>query len=289
VSRLAELREGVRLHPYVSLRAGGRARFFAEPSDRTGAAALVQWAEKEAIDWACLGGGTNVLFSDSGYDGLIVRTTALRGTAIDGTRVRAAAGEPLAALAWNACEQGLSGMEWACGIPGTVGGAVVMNAGTRDGEAVEVLAEVESVGADGVSRRLAADLRLGYRTSALLTRDLHEVVTAATFDLVPSTPERTLATARRILDERAQRLPRGATAGCTFRNPRDGLPAGALLDRAGCKKLRVGDVHVSGLHANFLINDGSENASDILELIEAMKSRVREAFGIELVEEIVIS
>jgi len=288
VKRPAELRENVRLHSFISLRVGGPARLFAEPGNPAAAAALVRWASERAVEWTCLGGGTNLLLSDSGYDGLVVRTMALRGEAIVGTRARAAAGESLSALAWRVCERGLSGLEWACGIPGTVGGAVVMNAGTRDGETAEVLVEVESVGVGRATRRPASDLRLGYRTSALLSRDLQEVITAATFDLAPSTPERTLATARQILDERARRLPHGATAGCTFRNPCDGLPAGALLDRAGCKGLRVGDVRVSSLHANFLINEGSENAADVLELIEAMKRRVKEAFGVELVEEIVI-
>jgi UDP-N-acetylenolpyruvoylglucosamine reductase len=114
------------------------------------------------------------------------------------------------------------------------------------------------------------------------------VIVEARFRLVESTPERTLAAAERYLSGRGERQPQGATAGCTFRNPPVGPPAGALLERAGCKGLRVGDARVSDRHANFIVNEGSQNASDVLELIEEMKRRVRDAFGVDLAEEIVV-
>ncbi|MFC2078140.1 UDP-N-acetylmuramate dehydrogenase [Candidatus Bipolaricaulota bacterium] len=284
-----DLKTDVPLHPLTSLRVGGKARFFAEPVEVAAVADLLRWTTATTVDWACLGGGTNVLVPDAGLKRLLIRTTALRGLSIDGNRVTAAAGEPLARVARLACEAGLSGLEWACGIPGTVGGAVVMNAGTREGETGDVLSDVTEVDEKGSTRRReAVELGLGYRRSAFLDGALRGVIVGASFELASSLPERTLSTVRRLLDERARRFPEGATAGCTFRNPLEGPTAGELLDRAGCKGLRVGDAHVSTVHANFIVNDGAENAADVLQLIEAMKARVKDVFGVELVEEIVV-
>lgn len=288
MTNIEEVRASVSLHVYTSLRVGGFAQFFTEPRDAPAASDALRWAEAEALEWTCLGGGTNILFSDTGYAGLVLRLTELRGVAIEGKRVTSASGELLSHVAKLACEAGLSGMEWAWGIPGTVGGAVAMNAGTREGETADILVDAESVSRTGATRRAARSLGFGYRESAFTRRDLHEVVTEATFELAASTSDRALAKAQMLLAERARRLPLGASAGCTFRNPPEGPTAGELLDRAGCKELRVGDAHVSDAHANFIINDGSENGADILELIESMKRRVKEAFGVDLVEEIVV-
>ena len=235
-----------------------------------------------------LGGGTNTLFSDEGFAGLVIRTNHVRGFSIGGSRITAAGGESFASVARTACEAGLSGLEWACGIPGAVGGAVAMNAGTREGDVAAILESVASASVDGVVKRSCHDLALGYRESAYRVGDLAEAVVEATFELVASTPERTRALAGRLLAEREAKFPSGATAGCTFRNPPEGPSAGELLDRAGCKGMRVGAARVSERHANFIVNEGERNAADILRLIDAMRDRVRAAFGIELVEELVI-
>jgi UDP-N-acetylmuramate dehydrogenase len=276
------------LHRHTSLRVGGPARFLAEPSDARILASSLRWVTAEGIEWVCLGAGTNVVFPDSGFPGVVVHAVGLRGIRIDGVRLAAAAGEPLSWAARLACEAGLSGMEWAWGIPGSVGGAVAMNAGAQGGETADALVDVETATADGLNRRRAHDLGFGYRRSMFLTEKPREVVTEATFELAVSTPERTVARARRLLAERGRKFPSGATAGCTFRNPPEGPSAGELLDKAGCKGLRVGSAWVSDVHANFIINDGSENAADVLELIEAMKRRVRDACGVGLIEEIVV-
>ena len=225
---------------------------------------------------------------DTGYRGLMIRTTSLRGISVEGVRVSAAAGEPLAHVARIACEAGLSGLEWAYGIPGTVGGAVVMNAGTGEGVMVEQLAHVTCADAERSVSRAARELGFGYRHSAFLDGAIRGIIVEATFDLIASARERTLTVAKRLLEERSRKVPKGASAGCTFRNPREGPPAGELLDRAGCKGLRIGDAYVSSRHANFIINDGSENAADVLKLMETMKARVMNAFGVALAEEIVV-
>ena len=278
----------VPLGPHTSLQVGGPARFYVCPTDGMQLAAAIAWSGANRVSHCVLGGGTNILFTDSGFDGLVVHTACLRGLRIDGVTLRAAAGEALSAVVWAACRAGLTGLEWAYGIPGTVGGAVVMNAGTEDGETAGVLQRVTVQGPSGEKRVPMATLALGYRTSALLTGDLSGVIIEVEFALHRDDPDACTARARRTMVERIDRLPAGASVGCIFRNPPEGPTAGQLLDRSGCKGLRVGGAYVSDEHANVIVNEGAENAGDVLELIERMKFRVRDAYGIDLHEEVVI-
>jgi len=274
------------LHRWTSLRVGGPAGYLVSPADAEDVVRTIQSACDVGNEWVGLGAGTNTLFLDEGYPGVVIRSGRLLGVTIRGRRLTAAAGEPLAHAVRLACEAGLSGLEWAAGIPGTVGGAVIMNAGSAGGEVTEVLLEATSASSKGLRRRPSEELSLGYRESAFHSGRLREFVTEATFELVPGSSERSLAKVRSLLAERTRKYPTGATAGSTFRNPRGGPTAGELLDRAGCKGMRVGAAHVAERHANFILNDSERNADDILRLIDAMKRRVFEAFGIELVEEI---
>ena len=278
----------VPIGPHTSLRVGGPACFYACPPNDSHLAAAIAWAAANRSRICALGGGTNILFPDSGFDGLILHTAQLRGLRLDGVTLRAAAGEPLSAAVWAACHAGLTGLEWACGIPGTVAGAVVMNAGTKDGETADVLQQVIVHGTSGAEVVPTAALAMGYRTSALLTGDLPGVISDVEFSLHSDDPKACIARAHRIMAERMDRLPAGASVGCIFRNPPQGQTAGQLLDRSGCKGLRVGVAFVSDQHANVILNEGSENASDVLELIEKMKSRVRTAYDVDLHEEVVI-
>jgi len=302
------VRERVALVDHTSLRVGGPARYYARPENREALVGALRWAREHDVPVAVLGGGTNLLFSDAGYPGLVLHTTGLRESNIRGERIEASAGASLSALAWRACRGGLSGMEWACGIPGTVGGAVVMNAGTRDGALGDCLVRAEVVcaaegggtgvdgaaeggveGGAGAPRPYSVDeLHLGYRTSAILRGGIRGVVARAEFRLKHESADVCTARAREILAGRMERLPSGASVGCIFRNPPTGPPAGELLDRAGCKGMREGDVYVSDRHANVLINGGSGSAGDVLRLIDRMKRTVRDRFGVELEEEVVI-
>jgi len=283
------VQEDVDLFPRTSIRVGGPARFFAEPESIEGASDVITWAEQIEIPVVTLGAGTNVVFGDEGYPGLVLSTRELRGMRIDGIRLTAASGEPLSCVAWSACEAGLSGVEWACGIPGSIGGAVVMNAGARGSDMADVLTSVEVLSDEGVIEEIPAEsLRLGYRTSALLTGALRGAVVEATLELRRDDPARCLERARMTIEERLRRLPVGASAGSIFRNPKAGPTAGELLDRAGCKGLKIGRARVSEKHANIIVNEGTNNASDVLALIRQMKQRVKDTFGVELVAEVVI-
>ena len=283
------LRRDVALHPFVSLRVGGPAQFLAEPAGANALGSLLRWARQNDCPCVILGAGSNVVFPDSGFTGLVIRMTGLRGRLVEGTHIHVAAGERLAEVAWWAARRGLSGIEWACGIPGSVGGAVVMNAGTRDGDMADVLISVEALGDQRSIEKLPAEsLRLGYRTSAILTGDLRRVIVGATFALQRDDPARCLERARTTIEERLRRLPVGASAGCIFRNPASGPTAGEFLDRAGCKGMSVGQARVSTKHANVIVNEGVDNAGDVIALIERMQRRVLETFGVELCQEVVI-
>ena len=283
-----EIVHGRPLSRVTSLRVGGPARALARPTCPEGFRRLLAEAKRHNRRWIVLGGGTNVLFPDAGFDGLVLHTVDLRGRSAEGELVRAAAGERLAEIAWWATRQGLSGLEWACGIPGTIGGAVAMNAGAHDGDVAGILASVDVLLPDGTCETMpAATLRLGYRTSALREDPTVGVVLGATFELLRGTPSVCQARARAGIAERLTRLPLGASAGSVFANPSSGPTAGRLLDAAGCKGMRVGAAVVSTRHANVIVNEGSDNAGDVIALIDRMKQRVLAASGIELREEIV--
>ncbi|MBU0595352.1 UDP-N-acetylmuramate dehydrogenase [Candidatus Bipolaricaulota bacterium] len=276
------------LADHTSIRAGGPARYYCRPADLGALGCAIRWAEERGLPVVALGGGSNVIFHDSGYPGLVLHTTGLRGVAVEREHVTAASGERLSSVAWSACRSGLSGLEWACGIPGTVGGAVVMNAGTREGGIADVLRHVSVLDSRDRKEFTAADLDLGYRTSALLTGRETGIIVEAEFALRSADADACLNRARELLEGRLARLPVGASAGCIFRNPEIGPRAGELLDRAGCKGMRHGDARVSEIHANFIVNDGRNNAADVFGLIERMKAAVRDAYGIELQEEVVV-
>jgi len=275
------------LGTHTSLHIGGPARYYACPRNRAQLRALVDWSRTNHTPYCILGGGTNTLFTDSGFDGLVIHTTCLRGLQITGVRLQAAAGEMLAAAVSAACQAGLAGLEWASGIPGTVGGAVVMNAGVHEGEVADVLDAVTLLDPNGEVRVSKAALAMGYRTSALLTGELEGIITDVELILRHDDPATCAARARKIMTDRLKRQPTGASAGCVFKNPPTAPTAGQLLDQAGCRGLRSGDAVVSSLHANFIINEGADNAEDVLALIDQMRARVREMAGVELELEIV--
>jgi UDP-N-acetylmuramate dehydrogenase len=282
------LERDVPLWAHTSLRIGGPARFYARPTNVDELHAALRWARDRGLSYVVLGRGSNVIFPDSGFSGLVVHTSGLRGRRVEGASLRAAAGERLADVAWPTTKLGLSGIEWACGIPGTIGGAVAMNAGADGGDIAAVLVSADVLTDEGVVTIPADSLGLGYRTSALLSGGLPGIVVEATFELRRDDPRACLDRARSSIERRLRRLPVGASAGCIFRNPDTGPPAGELLERAGCKGLRVGRAVVSARHANVIVNEGVENARDVLELIDRMKERVLDAFGVELREEVVV-
>lgn len=274
------------LRRYTAWKIGGPADALLEPRSAEELIEAVEKARKHGIPVTVLGGGTNVLVRDGGIRGLTIRLAkSLRGVEIEGLRVTADAGVLYPALANATAARGLAGLEFATGIPGTVGGAVYMNAGAYGGETKDVLtwADVYRPG-EGVVRMENEDLGFSYRRSALHGHP-DWVVLRASYELSPGDPEELKA---RIREFRAQRMsgsPNRPSCGSTFKRPPGDFP-GRVIEAAGLKGTRVGDVEVSTVHANYLVNLGDGTAEDALKLMELVRDTVRERLGVELEEEV---
>lgn len=278
--------EGVPLGPLTSWRIGGPCRAYAKPKTPEELTAIRREATRVGWPVFLLGGGTNLLISDDGYPGVVIRYSG-RGWQIDKRGdeaiVRAGAGASLSQLARQTATNGWSGLAWAEGIPGTVAGAAVGNAGAYGGDIASSIESLQIVHPDGLAEDWAPERMIyTYRSSTLKGRDpAGPAVVGVSFRLRRDDPKRLTAEVERIAAERQAKNPPGATAGSVFRNP-TGSAAGRLIDEAGCKGLRVGGAVVSEQHANYIINEGNATARDVVDLIEQVRSRVREASGVSL-------
>lgn len=279
-------REGVPLAPMTSWRIGGPARAFAEPGSPEELVTLRREAEQRGWPVFVIGGGSNILFSDEGYPGLVIRYADRKReieTRGDEAIVQVGARAPLARLARELSHEGWGGLEWAEGIPGTIAGAVVGNAGAYGGEIARVLDSIEVVHPDGTRESWpCARLEYGYRHSALKGKDpTGPVVVAARLRLHRDDPDRLTQEITRFAAERKAKTPSGSSCGSVFRNP-EGSSAGRLIEEAGCKGMRIGPAVVSAKHANYIVNEGGAKARDVLMLIDQVRARVRASCGIFL-------
>jgi len=275
---------------YTAMRVGGPADLLVVCESVDEVVRAVGLARSFGVDWRLLGGGCNVLVADSGVRGLVIVNRAARIKFDLATGVAwAEAGALLAVLAREAIECGLAGLEWAAGLPGTVGGAVVGNAGAFEGDVASMLRSATVLEPDGeVVERPAEWFEFEYRLSRIKRETMgnqRPVVLAATFDLQQEDPEALAARADEILEWRQTRHPAGATMGSTFKNP-PGSHAGYLIEQAGLRGYRVGGAQISELHGNFLMNTGDATAADVLALIEHARAEVKRQFGMELELEI---
>ncbi|MEW5924451.1 MAG: UDP-N-acetylmuramate dehydrogenase [Candidatus Zixiibacteriota bacterium] len=272
---------------------GGNARLFIEISSGDELSRLMKIVSRLEVPVFMLGGGSNVLVSDSGYDGLIIKNSISGLERID-NQIICGAGEELQKLVDFATRNGLSGLEFATGIWGTIGGAIYGNAGAYGGEVGNVLVSAEVVDRKGYIREEKADyFEFAYRWSKL--KKTAEFVTRAKIALKECNNEEIKGRVDEIMAMRRAKLPIGLhSAGCFFKNIPDKtqkfgkLSAGKLLEEVGVKKMRCGDARVFENHANILINNGSAHSDDIKKLADLMKSKVRQKFGIELQEEVIL-
>jgi len=281
------LSEHVPLAGHTTYRFGGPARYLvvAESVDDVVCAGL--FATEESLPILPLGRGSNVVVADSGFDGIVITTGAglSRLEVENGGVVAAGAGHPLPLLARETVKRGLGGLEFYTGIPGSVGGAVRMNAGCHGSDTAEwlVTASVVSLGTGSVTWRSVGDLRLSYRHSDL--RD-DEFVVSARYRTVPVDRARGEETIREITRWRRDNQPGGTlNAGSVFMNP-PGDHAGRLIDACGLKGLRIGGAEVSERHANFFVAHPGATAADVFLLVAEVRRRVAEGSGIDLVPEI---
>jgi UDP-N-acetylenolpyruvoylglucosamine reductase len=275
----------------TTVRAGGSADYFARPETEQQVIELLAWAEGESVPVGVVGSGSNLLVSDDGFHGLVMKLTgALTRVEREGTRITCGGGARLPSAAAKAAGWGLTGLEFGVNIPGTVGGAVRMNANAYGGELGRVLEQVTVCTPSGSEDRRPEDLGFRYRGSNLGDRD---VVALATFALAEANPADVKATMADMRRRRKEAQPSGIkTFGSTFMNPEDsradGRSAGQLLDAAGCRGLQVGGARLSPKHANFVENTGGATTSDILEVMAEARRKVHERFGVTLEAEVQI-
>jgi UDP-N-acetylenolpyruvoylglucosamine reductase len=273
----------------TTVRTGGGADWFARPGDERRLVELLAWAEGEGLAVGVVGSGSNLLVADEGFRGLALKLDGELATIErDGERLLCGGGARLPAAAARAAGWGLSGLEFGINIPGTVGGAVKMNANAYGGQLGEVLEWVDVCTAAGRDRRAPEQLGFAYRSSNLGAR---EIVARAAFLLAPGDPGTARATLAELRERRREAQPSGLkTFGSTFKNPDDeragGRTAGQLLEAAGCGGLRAGAARFSAKHANFVENTGGASTAEVLELMAEGRRRVHERFGVELEPEV---
>lgn len=279
------IRENESLAIHSTMRVGGNARLAAFPRDAEELRSLVSLAKAHGIRHIIVGNASNILFDDKGFDGLVIFTTAMRSIEWNGDTVTAACGASLTGLSAAATKKGLSGLEFAFGIPGTIGGAVYMNAGAYGSEISAVLTESTYLGSEEFLTRSAEEHRFGYRTS--IYRSTNDIILSATFRLTPDDPAEIAARAEQNMTSRRSKQPlEYPNAGSVFKRPEGAFP-GALIEKAGLKGLRVGGAEISEKHANFIVNRGGATASDVLKLVDTARREVYQKFGISLETEII--
>jgi UDP-N-acetylenolpyruvoylglucosamine reductase len=275
----------------TTVRAGGPADFFARPQSEGEVVELLAWAESEGLHVGVVGSGSNLLVSDEGFHGVVMKLAGqLTRVERDGTNIVCGGGARLPSAAAKAAGWGLTGLEFGVNIPGTVGGAVRMNANAYGGELGRVLESVTVCTPSGPEQRGPGELGFRYRGSNLGDR---EVVALAGFGLSEANPADVKATMADMRRRRKEAQPSGIkTFGSTFVNPEDaradGRSAGQLLDAAGCRGLQVGGARLSPKHANFVENTGGATTADILEVMAEARRRVHESFGVTLEPEVQI-
>ena len=282
----------VGLAPLTTFRLGGPASVLAEPDSVEELTSLLEAVRGAEVPWFILGGGSNVIFRDGGFKGVVLRLgrsfSKVSVTGGDGSEVlvEAGAAAPTAALVRLCRRRGLSGLEFLAGIPGWVGGALAMNAGAQSGEICQAVTRIDLVTPnDGFMVISGREIKAAYRGLELPEGS---VILKAAFRLKQSQPEAVEALVQDILAKRRAGQPKGVrSAGCIFRNP-PGDAAGRLIDQAGLKGRRQGQAWVAREHANFIVHGGRARAEDVIGLLETVRSEVKARFGVDLEPEVKI-
>jgi UDP-N-acetylmuramate dehydrogenase len=300
-----QIRQQVSLAPLTTMKVGGPAEYFATVNNPDQLLKLVRWARRVELPYFILGGGSNILISDQGIRGLVIYNRC-RQVRIDAAPIHcigasderpylfAESGAAMAGVARTSVRAGLTGLEWAVSVPGTVGGAVVGNAGAHDGEVKDTLENALLLDEHGdIQEYKAYDFQYSYRNSRLkrlqpLQAGLKPVVLSANFRLNRGAQEEIRARAEQFLNHRRQTQPVEPSLGSTFVNP-PGDYAGRLIEAAGLKGIRIGGAEVSRLHANFIVNlggIGAASALDVINLIQHIQTVVEKRFSVRLEQEV---
>ncbi len=307
---MLDIKKDVLLAPYTTFKIGGPAKYFAEACDAEEILELCNWAKKKSLLVFVLGGGSNVLISDKGFDGLVIKIENCK-LKIENSSAKAEAGVPLAKLVMEAANAGLTGLEWAIGIPGTVGGAINGNAGAFGRATSEAAEEVEvfDILEHSVKTFKKEDCKFSYRNS-FFKRNSDLIILSATFHLKKGDKEHIQKAIKDFTRQRIESNPVGFSAGCFFRNPdrkeiaskfeagkfpeleqfqtKPKISAGFLVEQVGLKGQGIGGAVSSEKHANFILNKGGATAQDVISFTNLIKEKIRERYGFELEDEVVI-
>lgn len=291
------VRQDEPLARHTTFRIGGIADFFIRVESEEALVAAVRWSIEEQLPYLILGGGSNVLVADAGFRGIVIANRArgwwrrARGVGV-ASRFRVASCVPFSQLARRTIRSGLAGLEWAVGIPGTVGGAIVGNAGAHGGCVADNLTSVQLLDSVGELRDVKASaLALAYRSSALRETmsdaRARATIVSAEFVLEAGGRSDMAARAEEYQQLRRQRQPKGPSAGSVFANP-SGDHAGRLIEAAGLKGTVLGGAQISPVHANFIVNRGGATSADVLSLMVLIGRTVKDRFGVTLRPELTL-
>ena len=307
-SKEVELREQVNLKDFSNYRIGGPARYFKRARTVEELIEAIKWAREKKTSIYILGGGTNILWSDKGFDGLVVKPD-FASIKIDGLRITAGASVPMPALVQAAVGRGLKGLEWAGGLPGTFGGAIYGNAGAFGGEIKDIIREVGSLDTETLElkKRSNTECQFRYRTSIFKTQG-KEILLQARIELTPGDKRMLYESMAAKMNYRKRKHPlEYPNIGSIFKNvpvgeleeevvnphrqviktdPFPVIPAAYLIDKAGLRGISHGGAMVSPRHPNFIVNVLDAKASDVSALVELVKEKIKEKFNIQLEEEV---
>ncbi|CAM3696500.1 UDP-N-acetylmuramate dehydrogenase [Mesobacillus zeae] len=286
---IGAVKENEPLANHTTIKIGGPADILVEPSSAENLKKTMEVTLESGVKWTAIGRGSNLLVSDKGIEGVVIKLgTGLNHVATEGTTVTADGGVSLVSLAMSISRQGLSGMEFAGGIPGSVGGAVFMNAGAHGSDISNILEKALILFEDGKIEWLSKDeMKFSYRTS-VLQKERPGIVIQAVFKLREGEKEKIVAEIQRNKDYRKETQPWNyPCAGSIFRNP---LPdyAGNLVEKAGLKGHSIGGAKISEMHGNFIVNAGAATAEDVLALIQHVKDTVLASYGVRMETEVEI-
>jgi len=287
VSKATVIRRQEPLAPHTSLRVGGPADVYVEPASETDLAGVVRFCRERALPFFVMGRGSNLLVRDGGYRGVMICLGHAHFSRIeaDGPRLCCGAGARLKQVAVEAKRQCLGGLEFLEGIPGTVGGALRMNAGAMGSATFDRVDSVRFMDRSGrIQEQAERDFKIEYRSCPFLK---NHVALSAVFRGTPAPREQIEARMDELNRRRWSAQPAAPSAGCIFKNPAP-VPAGKLIEELGLKGTRIGGAMISTEHGNFIVNEGNATAHDILELIAIIRARARDERGIELHPEVEI-
>ncbi|MBD0379181.1 UDP-N-acetylmuramate dehydrogenase [Paenibacillus sedimenti] len=287
-AHIGDIRTNERLAPYTTWKIGGPADVLVIPNSKDQVVAVIKMLHERGVPWTIIGRGSNLLVSDKGIRGVVIKLgNALETLRFDGATVYAGGSYSFIKLSVLAAKEGLTGLEFASGIPGSVGGAVYMNAGAHGSDVSRILKQAEVILDTGeLVTMQAEDLQYAYRHSILHT--LPGIVTEAVFELQVGDRKEIAGAMAAYRDRRLRTQPlQLACAGSVFRNPVGGFAA-KLIEEAGLKGKRVGGAEISPLHANFIVNTGNATAVDVLTLIQEVQQIVLDQYGVALVPEVLV-